>query len=51
MTSNPFAGWKLFGQPIQGSELSVEQLNRIGWFQMLAAPAFLMIFAIVAMQV
>ena len=51
LTSNPFAGMKLFGRPIEGSELSVEQLNRMGRLHMMAAPAILLLFAIVAMQV
>ena len=44
MKSNPLAGWKLFGQDIQGSKLSPAQLNRIGYLQMIIAPLFLIFF-------
>ena len=42
MTQNPFVGRKLFGQSIEGAELSVKQLNRIGKMQMAGAPIFLL---------
>jgi hypothetical protein len=45
MTKNPFAGRKLGGLPIQGSELSIHQLRRIGKLQMLAAVIMLPLFA------
>ena len=51
MTSNPFAGRTLFGQPIQGAELTVEQINRIGQFQMIAAPLMLVFFAYVISRI
>ncbi len=47
MTANPFKRMKLFGMPMQGSELTVEQLNRLGRMQMLAAPVIFLFFALV----
>ena len=44
MTSNPWAGKKLLGLPVEGSELPIEQVNRIGKLQMIAAPLFLLFF-------
>ena len=38
--SNPWAGKKLFGQPVSGGDKTVGQVRRIGWFQMAAAVAF-----------
>ena len=43
MTRNPFEGRKIFGQPIQGTELSVKDINMIGRIQMVFAPLFLLI--------
>lgn len=50
MTSNPFAGKRLFGQPVEGSELSVEQINCIGRLQMVGAPVFMIGFVAIATQ-
>ncbi|WP_088184148.1 hypothetical protein [Sphingobium sp. Z007] len=40
MTTNPFVGRKLFGMPIEGSELPLGRLNLIGKIQMIVAPLF-----------
>ena len=45
MKANPFVGRKLFGQPIEGMELSVWKLRWIGKLQVIFAPLFLL-FAI-----
>ena len=44
-TSNPWAGKKLFGTDVGGSELSVAQVRRIGLVQMIGAPIFFLFFA------
>lgn len=41
MTRNPWTGRKLFGQPIEGSELSLSRIKLIGIAQMIGAPLFL----------
>ncbi|HAF42060.1 MAG TPA: hypothetical protein DCG90_09905 [Sphingobium sp.] len=41
MTSNPFVGRRLFGMPMEGSELPIGRLNLIGKIQMIFAPLFL----------
>jgi hypothetical protein len=38
MTENPMAGKRLFGLPVQGSELPAAQVRRIGRLLMIAAP-------------
>ena len=48
MTANPFEGRRIFGQPVQGSELSVRQIKRIGLIQMIFAPIFLLVVAAMA---
>lgn len=45
MTSNPWAGRKLFGQDVQGSDLSVNRVRLIGRIQTIAAPIFFLFFA------
>jgi len=45
VTANPFAGKRLLGVPIEGSDLSVERVRLIGRAQMIAAPLFLLFFA------
>ncbi|GAA0734322.1 hypothetical protein CA233_14925 [Sphingomonas sp. ABOLD] len=44
-SENPWAGKKLFGNNVGGSELSIAQIRRIGLLQMIAAPIFLLLFA------
>ena len=47
MTANPFAGRKVFGQDIEGAQLSRRQINWIGRIQMIFAPVFFLLTAIV----
>lgn len=48
MTGNPWAGKKLFGQDVQGAELSVNRVRMIGWFQAIFAPIFFLFLAALA---
>ena len=48
MKHNPFAGRKLLGMDVEGHAMSVKQLNLLGCVQMVAAPAFLVLFACMA---
>ncbi|MFL9840545.1 hypothetical protein ABS767_06175 [Sphingomonas sp. ST-64] len=48
MTRNPWAGMKLFGQDVQGSDLSVERVRLLGWLQAIAAPLIFVFFAALA---
>jgi len=45
MRKNPFVGRSLFGQPIQGTELSIHHIRWIGKIQMIFAPVFLLFAA------
>lgn len=44
VTANPWAGKRLFGMPVEGSEMSVAQVRRLGRLQMLLAPAIWLLF-------
>lgn len=46
MTENPWTGKSLFGMPVSGSQLPIEKVRRMGLLFMIAAPLFLLLFAI-----
>jgi hypothetical protein len=48
MTENPLAGRKLLGMPIEGSQLSVETLRRMGRIFMYVTPVMWVFFVVVA---
>lgn len=48
MTRNPWAGRTVFGQPVRGADMSLEQVRRIGLLFMAAAPLFLILAAALA---
>jgi hypothetical protein len=43
MDRNPWEGKKLGGMPVQGHNLSIEQVNRLGKLQMIVAPIFFLV--------
>jgi len=45
MTRNPWAGKKLFGFDVEGSELPIGRVRLIGLVQAVAAPLFFLFFA------
>lgn len=45
MRANPFVGRTVPGFPIEGGEVSVASLRRLGRIQMISAPLFLALFA------
>lgn len=49
MKNNPWTGKKLFGLPVEGHDLSIQQVNRIGYLQVIVAPIFFLLFAAIVM--
>jgi len=45
ITENPWAGRRLFGLPIRGSEMPIEQVRRMGRLHMIVAPLFWLLTA------
>jgi ABC-type Fe3+-siderophore transport system permease subunit len=45
MTENPWAGQRLLGMPVGGSDASVETVRRLGLLFMIAGPLFLLLVA------